>query len=324
MKTSWPQETVWPLEHRRHATRLTKYLRDTLNSIDRSQNQSVPVDLVRSIINGTISLIAKFQRIPNLSTNHENLQKMQTETRTAEKEPTQALSKIREDMKSNTSTADRSIAAIEEVKTLVREAAERGKTAAGMLRDIKNKGPQLGGSTALSYVAVAASGTIAPNIHNRQSVQTTSTQTQREVTVNIRNRLTIQSLRAMNPRNLIAHVERAIQSSGNEHIMNVEVMSSNQLKSGDLSIRTISNSEAQTLRSHADDWAHRIGAGAAVRKPTYVVLAQGIRTSTMDMDKFEEVRDNILQDNRPFRAHVAKDVVALHYVHYPCKTSSQC
>ncbi|KAK1020780.1 hypothetical protein LTS16_026898, partial [Friedmanniomyces endolithicus] len=77
-------------------------------------------------------------------------------------------------------------------------------------------------------------------------------------------------------------------------------MSSNQLKSGDLSIRTISNSEAQTLRSHADDWAHRIGPGAAVRKPTYVVLAQGIRTSTMDMDKFEEVRDNILQDNRPF------------------------
>ncbi|KAK1020779.1 hypothetical protein LTS16_026897, partial [Friedmanniomyces endolithicus] len=198
IETSWPQETVWPLEHRRHATRLTKYLRDTLNSIDRSQNQSVPVDL----------------RIPNLSTNHENLQKMQTETRTAEKETTQALSKIREDMKSNTSTADRSIAAIEEVKTLVREAAEGGKTAAGMLRDIKNKGPQPGGSTALSYVAVAASGTIALNIHNRQSVQTTSTQTQREVTVNIRNRLTIQSLRAMNPRNLIAHVERAIQSSG--------------------------------------------------------------------------------------------------------------
>ncbi|KAK0890468.1 hypothetical protein LTR57_025112, partial [Friedmanniomyces endolithicus] len=226
--------------------------------------------------------------------------KMQTETRTAEKETTQALSKMREDMKSNTSTADRSIAAIEEVKTLVREAAEGGKTAAGMLRDIKNKGPQPGGSTALSYVAVAASGTIAPNIHNRQSVQTTSTQTQREVTVNIRNRLTIQSLRAMNTRNLIAHVERAIQSSGNEQIMNVEVMSSNQLKSGDLSIRTISNSEAQTLRSHADDWAHRIGAGAAARNPTYGVLAHGIRTSTMDMDKFEEVRDNILQDNRPF------------------------
>ncbi|KAK0258108.1 hypothetical protein LTR35_018188, partial [Friedmanniomyces endolithicus] len=239
---------------------------------------------------------------------------MQTETRTAEKEPTQALSKIREDMKSNTSTADRSIAAIEEVKTLVREAAERGKTAAGMLRDIKNKGPQLGGSTALSYVAVAASGTIAPNIHNRQSVQTTSTQTQREVTVNIRNRLTIQSLRAMNPRNLIAHVERAIQSSGNEHIMNVEVMSSNQLKSGDLSIRTISNSEAQTLRSHADDWAHRIGAGAAVRKPTYVVLAQGIRTSTMDMDKFEEVRDNILQDNRR-SAHTLRKMLSLYIMY---------
>ncbi|KAK0260720.1 hypothetical protein LTR35_017949 [Friedmanniomyces endolithicus] len=77
-------------------------------------------------------------------------------------------------------------------------------------------------------------------------------------------------------------------------------MSSNQCKSGDLSIRTTNSTEAHALRTHAGDWAHRIGAGATVRNPTYGVLAHGARTSTIIMDKFEEVRDNILQNNRPF------------------------
>lgn len=77
-------------------------------------------------------------------------------------------------------------------------------------------------------------------------------------------------------------------------------MSSDQLKSGDFSIRTTDNSKTQVLRTHADDWVHRVGAGATARNPTYSVLAHGNRTSKMDMDNFEEVRNNILHDNRPF------------------------
>ena len=40
----------------------------------------------------------------------------------------------------------------------------------------------------------------------------------------------------MNPRNLNAHVERAIRQSGNEQITGIKVISANQLKSGDLSV----------------------------------------------------------------------------------------
>lgn len=104
----------------------------------------------------------------------------------------------------------------------------------------------------------------------------------------------------MNPRNLMSHVQRALEQSQNEHITQVKIMSSNQLKSGDLSLRTATASETQALRQFADDWVSRVGNGAYVRNPTYGILAHGIRTSTMEMDKFEEIRDNILQDNRPF------------------------
>ncbi|KAK5110507.1 hypothetical protein LTR85_001006 [Meristemomyces frigidus] len=205
---------------------------------------------------------------------------IQAEAKTAKEETIQALSKIGEGMKSNTATADKSTAVVEEVETMVHEAAEVEKTTAGNLKDIKNTGQQPGDNIALSYAAIAAIGTIAPKF-------------QREVTVNIRCSLTVQTPSAMRSRNPNAHIERAIGNSGNEHIMNVRVMSSNQLESGDLSIKTSNNSKAQTLRTHADDWTYLIGAGATVRKPIYGVLAHGIRPNTMDINKFEEVKDKI-------------------------------
>jgi hypothetical protein len=159
--------------------------------------------------------------------------------------------------------------------------------------------------------------------------------------MNIRDPLTIQSPRAINPRNLKLHVQRAIEQSGNKNIASVKIVSSNQLKSGDLSIKTASSSDVEALRQFADDWAHRIGSGyhwdysyslimhthiyiaslvhsylinsvlhsssptirdsgATVQIPTFGVLVHGIRTSTMDMSRLDEIRAQILQDNRPF------------------------
>ncbi|XP_014550063.1 hypothetical protein COCVIDRAFT_32089 [Bipolaris victoriae FI3] len=58
----------------------------------------------------------------------------------------------------------------------------------------------------------------------------------------------------------------------------VKIVSSNQLKSGDLSVKAATSTEI----------------------PTYGVLTHGIRTSIMNMDRFEDNRSQILQDNRPF------------------------
>jgi hypothetical protein len=56
----------------------------------------------------------------------------------------------------------------------------------------------------------------------------------------------------------------------------------------------------QALRQFTDDWVHRIGSSASVRNPTFGVLVHGIRVSTMNTDNFEDTRDAILQDNKPF------------------------
>jgi hypothetical protein len=52
----------------------------------------------------------------------------------------------------------------------------------------------------------------------------------------------------MNPRNLKAYVERAIEQSTNENIMYVKIVSANQLKSGNLSIKTAVSNEVEALR----------------------------------------------------------------------------
>lgn len=99
----------------------------------------------------------------------------------------------------------------------------------------------------MSYAAIAASDTLAQNPLSAKNVLI---RPHREVTVNIKNLATIQILRAMNQRDLKAQVERAIQQSEHEQINSIKVMSSNQLRSGDLGIRTTGSREAQILRTH--------------------------------------------------------------------------
>jgi hypothetical protein len=118
--------------------------------------------------------------------------------------------------------------------------------------------------------------------------------------VNIRDPITVANLRAISPRNLKAHVDRAIEQSNNEHVKKVKAVLVNQLKSGDLSIRTATAYDVESLRQFAGDWVEGLGNRASVQVPTYGIFAYGIRTHTMDMNKFNEIKNEILRDNMLF------------------------
>ncbi|KAF2626792.1 hypothetical protein BU25DRAFT_297689, partial [Macroventuria anomochaeta] len=186
----------------------------------------------------------------------------------------------------------------EAAKTAAKEAVEIGKANLQMARQIRNTGPQTGGT--VSYAAIAARGVTLAGTANIQVPRMPSMQTQREVVVTIRDPTTVLSLQAMNLYNLNTHVERAIVQSGNENINGIKVLSLNQLRSGNLSIKTATSNEVEALKQFADDWVHRIGNRATIRITTYGIIAHSIRISTMDMDRFEETRDQILLDNKPF------------------------
>ncbi|KAL1581997.1 hypothetical protein WHR41_09300 [Cladosporium halotolerans] len=228
MGTPWPPGVDWPLELREHATELTKYLRDTLNCIDRSQGQTVPA-------------------------NHDALNIMQIEAKDKAKETANVIETVKVKLRNNAAEIKRSIKIGEETRVAAREATERSKTVVDMVKEVKDKAPLSRTHGHLSYAAVAANGALASGTPSAHAVKAVSLQAQREVIVSIRNPLTISKLRAMNPRNLKSHIERALEQSQNEHIAHAKIMSSNQLKSGDLSLRTATTSETQALGQFADD-----------------------------------------------------------------------
>ncbi|KZL88312.1 hypothetical protein CI238_12855 [Colletotrichum incanum] len=76
--------------------------------------------------------------------------------------------------------------------------------------------------------SVAARGGLIASMHNPQNQRPSQVQTLREVIVNIRDPTTIASIRAMNPRNLKAHVDRAIKQSSNKHIRKLKTVSDNK------------------------------------------------------------------------------------------------
>ncbi|EMD60748.1 hypothetical protein COCSADRAFT_97718 [Bipolaris sorokiniana ND90Pr] len=308
MATPWPRRATWPTPLREHATSLGTFLHDVLEAIERNGSQTVPADLAGDVIRGALTLVLKTQHTPDLDTVRDALAVAQTKAKTNAEQTAQALDQIKGELK-NTVDIVQLVAAnmrqnastVEEARAAAKEATQVGKATLEMAREIKNKAPQqqqTNGPT--SYAAAAARGLPLAGTYNTQSRRAPIVQTQREVIVNIRDPLTVQALRAMNPRNLKAHVERAIEQSGNENIVGVKIVSSNQLKSGDLSVKAATSTEVEALRQFADDWAARIGHGASIQIPTYGVLAHGIRTSTMNMDRFEDNRSQILQDNRPF------------------------
>ena len=307
MATPWPRRAAWPTPLREHATTLSAFLHDVLHTIERNGSQTVPADLAGDVIRGALTFVLKTQHTPDLGTICDALRVAQTEAKATAQDTAQALDQIKSELKNTIEIAQQTAANLqqngnvsEEARAAAKEATEVGKATLEVAREIKNKAPQQQTNGPVSYATAAARGLPLAGTYNTQSRKAPIVQTQREVIVNIRDPLTIQALRAMNPRNLKAHVERAIEQSGNENIASVKIVSSNQLKSGDLSVKAATSTEVEALRQFADDWALRIGNGSSIQIPTYGVLAHGIRTNTMDMSKFEENKSQILQDNRPF------------------------
>jgi hypothetical protein len=78
------------------------------------------------------------------------------------------------------------------------------------------------------------------------------------------------------------------------------VASANQLKSGDLSVKTSNRNEAEALRQFANDWVNRIEEARVYGSLHMAFWCTGIRTGSMDMEKFDEIKAELLHDNRPF------------------------
>jgi hypothetical protein len=328
MATLWPSPMVWRTDLREHADQLSEYLQKLLTSVDSAQGSQVPALVVRDVIQTTQLLIEK-QRLANdfrpiahklhttsaaitaqgaiLQQIQDRLDNMRNSTNTALHQEISEVKKIASTANTTAETTQQILLSqIQEELGEIKEAAVTARAAAesAARTSEKIKERTYNSGNAPSYAAAAAAGRgTGVNRLNPQNIQlktTLSTQAQREIIVNIRDANTVARIRATNPQNLKTLIDRAIGNSNNEHIRAIKVASSNQLKSGDLSIKAMTVADATKLKQFADDWTHGIGSGATARVDTFGVIAHGIRTSTMEMDRPEQVIRDILQDNKPF------------------------
>ena len=176
-----------------------------------------------------LALLLKVQHTPDVDSICDALRILQTETKTATETTVNTLDAIKNEVEKNTeiirgmvTNVQRNMHAGEEAREAAKEAVKVGKTNLEMTRQMKNTGQQTNGT--ISYATMAARGTTFAGIPNIQVPRSKSVQTQREVIINVKDPSTIQNLRAMSPRNLKAHVERAITQSGNENIVNIKIL----------------------------------------------------------------------------------------------------
>lgn len=307
MATPWPEDHTWPTPFREHAAKLSRYLQTALKSIDEANGQPIECQSARVMIFGTLNLLVKLQNIPDLEHLHHAVASLHTETKTANEATIRATNSLRDEVTNTQRLIQQNATDIKEnsdatrrANNIAKEGLEANKMTLKMVRDAKALGPMNPGGIEHTYANVAARGGLVASIHNPQNLRTSHAQTLREIIVNIRDPITIENIRAMNPRSLKAHVDRAIEQSNNENINKLRAASANQLKSGDLSIKTATTADMEALRQFAGEWEHRIGNNATVRIPTYGILAHGIRTSSMNMDDPEQLSEELLQDNKPF------------------------
>lgn len=164
MAIPWPQEADWPLEIREHAAELTKYLRDALNCIGRSQGQAVPASVVKTIITGMLTMISKTLRIPDLTTVHNILNIMRIEA----KERTQATAKnmevIKVELRDNATHIRRSITIGKRTKAAAEMATEKRTRAVDIVKELRDEATCVSACGKMSYAAVAANGMLASNV----------------------------------------------------------------------------------------------------------------------------------------------------------------
>jgi hypothetical protein len=207
------------------------------------------------------SATALTQHTPDLDTVRDALAIAQTEAKTNAEQTAQALNQIKGKLK-NTVDIMQQVAAnmqqnastVNKARAAAKEATEVGKATLEIAREIKNKALQQQQTNApTTYTAAAARGLPLAGTHNTQSYRAPTLQTQREVTVNIRDLLTVQALQAMNPCNLKAHIKRAIKQSSNKNIIGIKIISSNQLKSSDLSVKAATSTKVKALQQFVDN-----------------------------------------------------------------------
>jgi hypothetical protein len=123
------------------------------------------------MITGTLTMISKTLRTPDLTTIQDTLRIIQTEADETARESAKVIEIVRMELRSNAADTKRNITIREKTRAAAEEASERGKQIVEVVKELKNKAPLVGMHGQMSYAAAAASGMLASGTQSTQRVK---------------------------------------------------------------------------------------------------------------------------------------------------------
>ncbi|KEY71558.1 hypothetical protein S7711_09691 [Stachybotrys chartarum IBT 7711] len=104
MATPWPPVPDWPANHRKHAAKLSRYLQTAVTFIDTPNGQPLEPRAVRASFMGTLTLLAKLAKIPDVDHVHDAVRAAHAKTKTAAETTARAIESIQTDPNTNNTT----------------------------------------------------------------------------------------------------------------------------------------------------------------------------------------------------------------------------
>ena len=126
------------------------------------------------MITGTLTMISKTLRTPDLTTIQDTLSIMQTEANEIARESAKVMEMVRMELRNNAADIKRNITIREKTKATAEEAKEKGKEIVEVVKELKDKVPPVGIRGQISYAAAAASGMLASGTQSTQRVKAVS------------------------------------------------------------------------------------------------------------------------------------------------------
>jgi ABC-type Fe3+-hydroxamate transport system substrate-binding protein len=134
----------------------------------------VPANLVRTMITGTLTMVSKTLRTPDLTTIQDTLNITQTEAKERAEEIAKPLETVKVELRNNAADIKRSITIGEETRTAAEGATEKGRKVAEEIEELKEKVPSVRGHGQMSYAAAAANGMLASGTQSTHRVKAVS------------------------------------------------------------------------------------------------------------------------------------------------------
>ena len=173
---------------------------------------------------------------------------------------------------------------LESIETLAKEQSQQQTSINDKLTILKEQQAATITSTKpQTWAAVAANAKTRSPLYNRNN----------EIVVKLNDNASVEEMKKQAPKEVAQRIDAYLIEN---NITTIRLRAARTLPSGDVAIQTTTEEEAEKLRGE-DGWTKVLGSKAKLARKKYGIVAMGIPTAKIDLEKMEETKEKIVTQN---------------------------